>query len=53
MKLREGFPKLGKNIRVKDGMGKVIRHNVLDRRISVRLEGGSEIELDVDELGST
>jgi cell fate regulator YaaT (PSP1 superfamily) len=52
-KLREGFPKLGKNIRVKGEKGKVIRHNVLDRRISVRLDGGSEIELNVDDLGST
>lgn len=52
VKLREGFPKLGKHIHVKGEKGKVIRHNVLDRRISVRLEGGSEIELDVDDIRS-
>ena len=52
VKLREGFPKLGKHIHVHGEKGKVIRHNVLDRQISVRLEGGSEIELDVDDIGS-
>lgn len=49
-KLREGFPKVGKKIQVQGEKGKVIRHNVLGRRISVRLESGSEIELGVNEI---
>jgi len=53
VKLREGFPKIGKNIHVRGEKGKVIRHNILDRRISVRLESGSEIEMDVNDIGST
>ena len=52
-KLREGFPKLGKNIRIKGEKCKVIRHNVLDRRISVRFESGSEVEMNVDDIGKT
>jgi cell fate regulator YaaT (PSP1 superfamily) len=51
-KLKEGFPKIGKNIRVRDGNGKVIRHNILGRRVSVRLENGSEVELDVNDINA-
>jgi len=49
-KLREGFPKVGKKIHIKGEKGKVIRHNVLGQRLSVRLESGSEVELDIDEI---
>ena len=50
--LKEGFPKLGKNIDVRGEKGKVIRHNILGRRVSIRLESGSEIEMDVNELNN-
>jgi len=49
-KLKEGFPKVGKSIQVRGEKGRVIRHNVLGRRISVRLGNGSEVELDLNEI---
>jgi len=49
-KLREGFPKIGKHVHFKGEKGKVIRHNVLGRRLSLRLENGSEVEMDMAEL---
>jgi cell fate regulator YaaT (PSP1 superfamily) len=51
-KLRQGFPKIGKNIQVKGEKGKVIRHNVLGGKLAVRLENGPEVELDLDELNA-
>ena len=48
--LRKCFPKIGKTVTTKEGPGKVIRHNVICSRIAVRLEGGPEIEIPLDQL---
>jgi len=50
--LKKGFPKIGRKVKTKKGDGKVIRHNVLGRRISVRLEEGMEIDVSLDEINS-
>jgi len=44
------FPKIGKPVKTKKGNGKIIRHNVLRGRITVRLEDGTEIEAMSDDL---
>jgi cell fate regulator YaaT (PSP1 superfamily) len=48
--LKKELPKIGKSVNTVDGKGKVIRHNAICSRITVRLEGGSEIETAVNEL---
>jgi cell fate regulator YaaT (PSP1 superfamily) len=48
--LKKRFPKIGKIIQTKEGKGKVIRHNTICSRIAVRLEGGGELELSIDEI---
>jgi cell fate regulator YaaT (PSP1 superfamily) len=44
------FPKIGTTVRTKNGKGKVVRHNAIFNRIAVRLEGGQEIDADLDEI---
>jgi len=48
--LKSSFPKVGKTIQAKDKKGKVIRHNVIGRRIAIRLGDGTEMEIGVDEI---
>lgn len=48
--LKKGLPKIGKKITTDKGIGKVIRHNVIGNRISVRLEDGIEMEVPIDAL---
>jgi hypothetical protein len=33
-----------------NGKGKIIRHNALNNRITVRLDGGLEMEIGVDQI---
>ncbi|MFZ0483081.1 MAG: stage 0 sporulation family protein [Desulfobacterales bacterium] len=49
-KIKEKFPKVGKAVKTKNGKGKVIRHNAIHNRISIRLEDGQEIEARIDEI---
>ena len=49
-KLREKFPKIGGLVNTSGGKGKVIRHNLICKRLTVRLDGGPEIEAHLDEL---
>lgn len=49
-RMKDRWPKIGKSIETPSGKGKVIRHNVIARRIAVRLEGGQEAEIGIDEL---
>ncbi len=44
------FPKIGKPVKTKNGNGKIIRHNVLRDRITVRLDDGSEIEAKTEDI---
>jgi len=48
--LKEKFPKIGKTVQTKDSTGKVIRHNVIGKRIAIRLENGMEVEVGMDEI---
>ncbi|MBC8433705.1 MAG: stage 0 sporulation family protein [Desulfobacterales bacterium] len=48
--LRTQFPKIGKTITTKNGQGKVIRHNPICNRIAIRLDGGQDIEIEVDKI---
>jgi len=48
--LQKKFPKIGKKIATPDGRGKVVRHNVLGKKLAVRLEGGLETEYQLDEI---
>jgi cell fate regulator YaaT (PSP1 superfamily) len=48
--LKHLMPKVGKVIETPSGEGKVIRHNAIANRLTVRLEGGTEVEIGVDEI---
>ncbi len=48
--LKAKFPKIGKKVKTTKGMGKVIRHNVICNRISIRLDEGTEIETEIDKI---
>ena len=45
LEMKREIPKLGKRIMTEHGKAKVIRQNVLERRVTVLLEDGSEMEL--------
>ena len=51
--LKKGMPKLGKQVQTASGRGKVIRHNAICNRLTVRLEDGVEIETSVDQLNKS
>ena len=48
--LKKKLPKIGKSVITASGRGKVIRHNAICNRITVRLEGGLEVETLVSQL---
>ena len=48
--LRKNFPKIGKTIETTNGKGKIIRHNALYNRVTVRLDDGLETEIRVDQI---
>ena len=48
--LKKNMPKMGKQITIQEGKGKVIRQNVLKQTVTVRLEDRSEVEKTVKEL---
>jgi len=48
--LKKKLPKIGKSVTTVNGKGKVIRHNAICNRITVRLEDGMEIETPVNQL---
>jgi cell fate regulator YaaT (PSP1 superfamily) len=50
--LKKGFPKVGKTIRTPKVTGKIIRHNILGRRIVVRNKEGNEVELGIEDIQS-
>jgi cell fate regulator YaaT (PSP1 superfamily) len=49
-KLKKDMPKIGKSIMTPGGKGKVIRHNAICNRITVRLDDGMEIETPADQF---
>jgi len=48
--LKKNFPKIGKAVKIKEGKGKVIRHNALRKRITVRLKDGMEADVTLDQI---
>ena len=48
--LKRKMPKLGKIITVEEGLGKVVRQNVLKESITIRLEDRTEIEKKIKDL---
>ena len=48
--LRRDLPKLGKRIKTKFGEGKVIRQNILAQTVTLQLENGVEMTLNVSDL---
>jgi cell fate regulator YaaT (PSP1 superfamily) len=48
--LKKNFPKTGKIVDTPKGEGKVIRHNIICQRVTVRLEDASEIETDLNHI---
>ncbi len=46
-KLKESYPKVGKFVTTDKGRGKVIRHNVIGNRLTVRLDEGGEYEAEL------
>lgn len=49
-KLRGKFPKIGRLVNTSGGKGKVIRHNLICNRLTVRLDSGQEIEARLEEI---
>ncbi|HOD35076.1 MAG TPA: stage 0 sporulation family protein [Syntrophales bacterium] len=48
--MKRGMPKCGKRITTPEGTGKVSRQNILKGTISVELEGGKEVEMDMKKM---
>lgn len=51
--LKKNLPKIGKTVETKKGKGKVVRLNPICSRLTVRLESGTETEMDLDEISTT
>ena len=49
-KLKENYPKPGKRVITPEGEGKVLRHNVLGGLITIRIDGGKEVELPLEQI---
>jgi cell fate regulator YaaT (PSP1 superfamily) len=48
--LRENYPKIGKSVTTASANGKVIRHNIVKNRLTIRLADGSDVEISPTEL---
>ena len=48
--LKKKFPKIGKTVATESGKGKVMRHNILAGRLSIRLEDNTELEISLEEI---
>jgi cell fate regulator YaaT (PSP1 superfamily) len=48
--LKKQMPRLGQTVTTPNGKGKVVRHNAICNRITVRLEDGVEIETGVEQI---
>jgi cell fate regulator YaaT (PSP1 superfamily) len=49
-KMKKSFPKIGKKVMTNYGEGKVIRQSVLRETVTVALESGQEVEVQVEDL---
>ena len=48
--LKKGFPKIGKMVMTKNGQAKVLRHNVVNNRTTIRHENGQEVEINLEDI---
>lgn len=48
--LRRGLPKVGKSVTTSRGEGKVIRQDIMNRTVTVELESGAEVTIDLDDI---
>ena len=48
--LKKGLPKIGKMVTTKNGKGKVLRHNIIHNRATIRYESGQEVETELKEI---
>jgi cell fate regulator YaaT (PSP1 superfamily) len=48
--LKADLPKIGKTIRTVHGQGRVLRHNLRNRRFIIRLSNGQETEADLKDI---
>ncbi|MBW2637495.1 MAG: hypothetical protein JRC86_08250 [Deltaproteobacteria bacterium] len=48
--MKKNIPKCGKTVYTPEGRGKVIRQNVLEEKVVVRLEEEREIEVSVHDI---
>ncbi len=51
MESKKGMPKLGKKIDTPMGRGRVIRQNIINKTVTVSLDGGTEVEFTMEDLG--
>ena len=49
-KLKKKFPKIGKIVNTAMGRGKVIRHNVIQNRLTIHMDEGQDVELLLDDI---
>ena len=49
-KLKGDYPKVNSWVSTPSGRGKIIRHNVMARQVSVRLDDGNEVELPLKDI---
>jgi cell fate regulator YaaT (PSP1 superfamily) len=50
MELKKALPKIGSMVKTPGGTGRVVRHNAIGNRLTVRLEDGTEIETPVQNI---
>ncbi len=50
--LKQEYPRIGSMVDTPDGPGKVVRHNVINHRLSVKLEDGGIIETDLTNVAA-
>ena len=50
LKLKKKFPKIGKKVKIPEGEGRVVRHNLICNRITIRIDGGIEVETALDNI---
>jgi len=49
-RLKRELPKIGKTVITASGKAKVIRHNALNNRLTVRIDGGLEMDIGIDQI---
>lgn len=50
IRLRKEFPRLGTTVTTERGKGKLIRHNIIQSRATVRLADDTEFEIDLNQI---